>query len=126
MEADNPWKRATFVLIFCIVVVIYFGSYIGIGDSVFGDKPEGYDSIEEAMCNNIKGTPAWAESGGGIIEYGYKEFNMSIVPALVEDKTYFLYHLDCGYCKKQIENFGDIAWSYYKRSGYAVNCEEFW
>lgn len=121
MEAKNPWKRATFILLFCIVIVMFFGSYLGIGDSVFGNKPEGYDSLEEAMCRNIKGTPAWADSSGVILDYGYKEFNMSIVQALVEDKIYFLYHPDCVHCQRQIDHFGD-DWSYYKESGYTVDC----
>ena len=130
----NPWKRATFILAFCCVVVILFGSVLGIGDSVFGNKPNGYDSLEELMCKNIEGTPAWANYNGMILDYGFKNFDddlMSvdknlIIESLIEDKIYYLYNPNCIHCQKQEEWFGEEAYSKYKESGYTIDCTQYW
>ena len=78
-------------------------------------------TLQEEMCASIMGTPAWADSEGVIINYGYNE--TYLVENLIEDKIYFLYHPGCGWCHKQIEYFGE-SWQEYVDSGYTIDCME--
>lgn len=85
---------------------------------------------KEQMCQNIKGTPSWADQYGQIYDSGYKPLpNMSynFVEELINNKTYFLYDPYCVHCQRQIKEFEERwkgSWQQYLDSGYAVNCRE--
>ena len=85
-------------------------------------------SIEEQLCYNILGTPAWGDSSGKIVFSGYSDFgnfsSSEIVDNLIENQIYFLYNPNCGWCKKQIEYFGN-TWNKYLESGLVVDCTQF-
>ena len=132
-ETKDSWMRMTFILLILSLIIITFGAYFGLGDSIFEPKSR-QETIEGKMCMSISGTPAWADINGTIIDYGYTSFNSPelfetekhvIVDALINEGIYFLYHQDCVHCQNQIKWF-NYSWNSYKESGYAVDCGEFW
>lgn len=135
MNENINWKKITFVL--GILVVISYGLMVVGKSNPFNPQPidnGNYDSLEELMCNNIKGTPAWADYNGYIFDYGVKKFNEEyqsvdsnlVVDNLIKDKIYYLYNPDCIHCQRQAEWFGEEAYSKYKQSSYAVDCTQYW
>ena len=126
IKKDMLWKAAAVLFAVLFVISLFTGGF-GIGGKTIGDKTitggttEEYSSLEEKMCSSISGTPAWADSKGVIINYGYNE--TSFVEDLIENKIYFLYNPGCGWCQKQITYFGE-AWQKYIDSGYAVDCSK--
>lgn len=84
-------------------------------------------SAPEDICSRIQVSPSWANENGEIIKVGYVDFgNMSLIVVeeyLIPAKIYFLHHLGCGWCRKQINEFG-LTWEFYEESGYAIDCSK--
>ena len=117
IKKSKIWKVVV-VLFGILLVVALFTKGFGIIGKAVADGEE-YGSLKEKMCSSIRGTPAWADSKGNIIDYGYKE--TYFVDNLIEDEIYFLYHPGCSWCQKQIEHFGE-EWQKYIDSGYTIDC----
>ncbi len=118
IKKDTIWKVAAVVFAVLFVISLFTGGF-GIGGKVVADGNGGEATLKQEMCASIRGTPAWADSEGNILDYGYKE--TYTVDDLIQDKMYFLYHPGCGWCQKQIEFFSE-DWQKYIDSGYTVDC----
>jgi len=85
IKKDTLWKIGTIVFAVLFIISLVWNPFgRGTGEVITGD------TSKEQMCSSIRGTPAWADSEGVIIDYGYKE--TYAVDDLIEDKTYFLYN----------------------------------
>ena len=114
----NPWVISTTVLsIICLILIV---------NTFYKETPEVL-SLEQELCSSISGTPAWGDSNGNILFNGYSNFSdadpSEVVDNLVKDKIHFLYNPNCGWCKKQIEYFGN-DWERYFNSGLVVDCQK--
>ena len=119
IKKDIIWKVATVLFAVLFVVSLFTGGF-GIGGHAVANGETGeYATLQERICASIRGTPAWADSEGNVIDYGYKETNS--VDDLIEAKMYFIYHPGCGWCQKQITFFGE-EWQKYIDSGYTIDC----
>lgn len=92
------------------------------------DVPALNQSIKEELCRKVTSVPTWIVDGE-IDDVGYKVFQNDfideIVDRLIENEIYFMYSSNCGYCHKQIEDFGD-EWQRYVDSGLTIDCLEVW
>jgi len=121
---ENPWILATLVLGIAVLLLTVWG---------FVDADRTVDKLTspEALCSKTTGTPAWFNWRGDLIEIGYKQMvlegrndSQGIINNLIEQKVYFVYSSNCGYCLKQIEWFGEEQWEQYQDSGFTINCAE--
>ena len=72
------------------------------------------------LCSQVKAVPSWAKEGV-VVAGGYQLFKPGMVDTLIEENITFLYSSTCGYCHKQIEDFGD-DWQRYIDSGLTKEC----
>lgn len=119
IKKNRVWNVIVILLVIGLLVVIIWNPFKK-GNDVTGEEGE-HATLEGKMCSSIRGTPAWADSEGNIIDYGYKE--TYVTDDLIKDKIYFLYNPGCGWCHKQIEYFGE-EWQKYVDSGYTIDCKE--
>ena len=113
---SNPWMAGTFVLGFAVLFLI--------GQGFFETNKEINDSTSlETLCGKITGTPAWFNWRGEPMGVGVIEVMEDTIKRLIDEKVYFVYNSNCGWCKKQIEDFGD-NWEEYKESGFTKDCAE--
>ena len=132
-KLDKNYKKSTFILLGILGVMILAMFVITITSKSGKPFDKNYDSFEQMMCLNIKGTPAWANYNGQITGYGVNNFNEEyqsvdsnlVVENLIKNKIYYLYNPDCIHCQAQAEWFGEEAYSKYKQSGYAVDCTQY-
>ena len=112
----NPWIVSTFFLgAICLIFLI--GSLLEVKQDLIEDQLD--------LCSNVRSTPSWVQ-GGMVIFEGYSSFeNFTadiVVGDLIKENITFVYHSDCGWCKKQIEYFGD-SWDKYVESGFTLDCK---
>ncbi len=121
VKKDTLWKAAAVIFAVLFIISLVWNPFgkESTGGVITGDTTGGEYTLQEQMCSSISGTPAWADSEGAIIDYGYKETRS--VDDLIEDKMYFVYNPSCGWCQKQITFFGE-EWQKYIDSGYTVDC----
>ena len=108
----NGWKKLSILLMIVILILI--------GDLFYSSYKDGEKLKTENLCEVINGTPAWVKDGV-VFSYGYKEYTEGIVNDLIQEKVYFLYSSQCGWCKKQIEDFGE-DWQKYVDSELTIDC----
>lgn len=120
-KKNTVWKIGTIVFAVLFIIALFWSPFRGEATREDVDEPEGDDVLQKEMCSSIRGTPAWADSEGDIIGYGYNE--TYLVEDLIENKVYLLYHPGCGWCQKQIDYFGE-SWQKYVDSGYTIDCSE--
>jgi len=111
----NTWKRISMIEIGLIIILLVTGFWNILQETKTTRHPE-------LLCNEIKGTPAWVKEGV-IFDYGYKGKQKGIVDALIKSNIYFLYSSYCGYCEKQIADFGE-DWNKYVDSGLTIDCSK--
>ena len=113
----NPWIMSTFVLSIVLIILLV--------QNVSNNPPRDFNVFNsKEACSKISGTPAWVSTNGNILDYGYKPFKDDpdyIVDQLIQNKVYFLYNLNCGYCDAQIKYFS-LSWIKYMDSGFAIDC----
>jgi len=114
------WRWVIIILVILVLILFIWNPFFG-NDKESTEGINGENATLEEMCSSIKGTPAWADSKGVVLYYGYNE--TYLVEDLIEDKIYFLYNPGCGWCHKQIEYFGE-SWQEYVDSNYTVDCME--
>lgn len=115
----NPWMVSTFVLIIiCTILII----------PKFVDTEEKSNIRDQAfleeLCSKVTSIPSWANKKGEIINSGYIPFgnqSKEFIDGLILEEIYFIYHPDCGWCHKQIEDFGE-HWQRYLESGLTIDC----
>lgn len=111
---------STIVGIVLVLAVIATGIIIDVKEiNIFGINDPG-SNPGTGLCSKIQGTPAWADSNGKILGYGFNEFE---VDKLIDDGITYLYHPQCSFCIKQKEYFGE-DWEKYVASGLTINCQE--
>ena len=115
IKKNTGWKIAAVLFAVLLIISLLLFSFKK------DNTEERNMTLKEKMCSSIKGTPAWADSEGNILTYGYKE--TLLVDDLIKDEIYFLYQPGCGWCHKQIEYFGE-EWQEYVDSDYTVDCRE--
>ena len=130
MELHNKNKWKTAIAIISIACVIMFAIVL---EGYEKNKEFNYQEYKtpEELCLDITGTPAWVASDGVqqniIIAYGYKgnitKDGGNLVDFLINNKIYMLYNSECGWCEKQIEDFGE-DWNRYLNKGLTINCKE--
>ena len=128
LKNKNKWKSATAII--SILCVIMLAIYI---DGIQRDKEFDYqeDKTPKELCLDATGTPAWVigdgHNGNVILGYGYKgnltEDGTNLVDFLINNQIYFLYTTRCGWCQKQVQDFGE-DWIRYFDSGLTINCAE--
>jgi len=80
------------------------------------------------VCSSLTGTPAWVKNGT-VFNYGYTNFtainsSMNAVDEyLIPGRISFYYSSKCGWCHKQIQDFGD-DWIKYQEAELTVDCYE--
>jgi len=93
--------------------------------SFFKDNPQNDLTFEEGLCAITTGTPSWYYSNGTLAGKGYIPFgnaSLEIVDNyLIPNGFYFVYSENCGWCHKQIDDFGE-TWSNYVKSGLTIDC----
>ncbi len=120
IKKDTLWKVATGIFAVLFIISLVWNPFgRGTGEVIIEDTTGEYATLQEEMCASIRGTPSWADSEGVIIDSGYRETYS--VNDLIEDKIYYLYNPNCGWCQKQITFFGE-TWQAYIDSGYTVDC----
>jgi len=116
---NNPWMVSTVVLIIlCIILII--PQFVDIEDK---SNIRNQTFLEE-LCSKITSTPSWANKEGEIINSGYIPFgnqSKEFIDGLILEEIYFIYSNNCGWCLKQIEDFGE-HWQRYNESGLTVDC----
>jgi len=114
----NPWMVSTFVLIImCTILII--PKLVDTNESNIGNQ-----TFLEELCSKVTSIPSWANKKGEIINSGYIPFgnqSKEFIDGLILEEIYFIYHPDCEWCHKQIEDFGE-HWQRYNESGLAVDC----
>jgi len=70
-------------------------------------------------CNYITSTPSWLKDGK-LITSGYQP-NVSI-ENLIEYNITFVYREGCGWCSKQIEDFGEENFNKLQEEGLILKC----
>ncbi|MCK9429526.1 MAG: hypothetical protein M0R17_05940 [Candidatus Omnitrophica bacterium] len=128
-KQKNNWKTTTILL---GIIIIGLLSILIIRQA--------NNNWKENICSKIKGTPSWVDSKGIIVDTGYKPIiQMSIenetdrldyytklkiaVSGLIFNNITFVYNSNCGYCKKQIDEFKEIGfWDEYVNSGLTKEC----
>jgi len=117
MEVNKKWKNIiiTFALLIFVAAVITF-------------KIIDYNNNEkEHLCAKIEATPSWTDFDGNLIMTGYIPINESdmeeFVDVLILDQIRFMYSLSCGWCNKQIQDFGD-SWKRYEKSRLPIDCKK--
>lgn len=120
----NTWKVGFFVLLAAIILMGIFFYYQATKEV---EVPQPKD-IKVHFCEILQGTPSWGNFQGEIFDRGYKDFHAManksydvVNEVLIPDQIFFIYHPDCGWCQKQIEEFGD-NWEDYVNSGLTVDC----
>jgi len=114
---ENPWMMGTIVMGVFVLLCIA-NSFITINKEI-----DDFTSVI-TLCEKASVTPSWANEKGGIIAEGYNSFgnqSWNVVDELIEQKIYFIYSSNCGWCKKQIEYFG-TTWEKYVESGLTIKC----
>jgi len=120
------------IILFITVVILSYNLYripkiveLGIEDINFiGEKTEDY-----IICSKMSGTPAWVMNGT-IFGYGFKNFtemnsSLNVVSEyLIPSGISFYYSSRCGWCHRQIEQFGEENWKQYQDAGLTVDCLE--
>jgi len=112
-------KQKQMIIIILLVLCIMILAIIDYrkGEEVIKKTPE-------ELCSDIEATPAWVHENN-IVNYGYKgnvdQDGNSLIEFLIENKIYMLYSSECGWCKKQIEDFGE-DWGRYVEAGLTINC----
>jgi len=114
---SNPWIVSTFVLgTICLIFVVMEFIPEGVG------IPE--VNINQNICSQIRVTPSWVNEKGQIQE-GYLNLTTSdvskVIDKFIEERVYFVYKKDCGWCERQVMEFGD-SWSKYYNSGLTIEC----
>lgn len=117
------WRKMFFVA-FLIFIVVSFFMISGKPNPLY-PQPDGREDI----CQQIRGTPAWMQSGE-IIGYGYgfpqdyakQSFNDVINDYLIPNKITMVWDAKCIHCQRQIAEFGD-SWQDYQDSGLTVECQ---
>jgi hypothetical protein len=78
------------------------------------------------ICSQVQVVPTWMYENGTIWNMGYQVFEedpIIVIDFLISNKIYFIHSSQCGYCNKQIQDFGD-SFIKYKESGFTINCFE--
>ena len=115
---ENIWKTGTIVLGIVSLILVAFFIY-----QAYNDKKIATD--EFTICNKITGTPSWVDDSGTIIQSGYLDLNsLAVKEGLIPDRIHFYYSSYCGWCQKQIQNFGEDNWKLYQESGLTHDCYE--
>jgi len=118
VKKRTAWRWVIIILLILVLILLVWNPFGG-NNKDSTEIIDGEDVTLGEMCFSIEGTPAWANSEGVIIGYGYNE--NYLVEDLIEDKIYFLYNPGCVWCHKQIEYFGE-SWQEYVDSNYTVDC----
>lgn len=74
---------------------------------------------EGDLCLQIEAVPAWAKDGK-VKKRGYAPLRQN-VDYLIKENITFLYSSNCGYCRNEIEKFGE-DWQRYVDSGLTKEC----
>jgi len=126
-KEKNIWKRTTIILGVIVLFLIGWQIYQAEKEA---PQDNSIKDIRVHFCQTAQSTPSWGTINGNIVDSGYKDFyamkNMSydvVNEVLIPNNIFFIYHSDCGWCKKQIELFG-IKWQDYVNSGLTINCKE--
>jgi len=119
----NKWH----ILIGVLLLVCVLG-YVGYTykDKLINMNPNSED-FELEVCTQITGTPTWIYENGTIAAVGYIPFGVEALTIvnnyLIPNKIYFVYSSNCGYCAKQVQEFGE-TWNTYVKSGLTIDCLE--
>jgi len=113
---DNPWKAATFFLGIVLIFLILEGFYSA-------NKENNNLTSLEILCNKATVTPSWFNWRGESLGSGVIVVKNNTIDDLISERIYFVYSLNCGWCQKQIELFGD-KWKEYEESDFTRDCSK--
>lgn len=116
-------KEKVFGIIVVTLLIIFI--CVGLFHSSNSNEDKEVLTTPENMCSRIQASPSWAIGTGEIIKTGYINFGNESLNVVEEEliplRMYFLYHPNCVWCQKQINEFGS-TWEIYKESGYTIDC----